>query len=430
MMERILINDVMIVTMENRDEIINRGYILIEDGIIKEVIEGEYPNNTSDLKLIDGSGCVAIPGLINCHTHIPMTLLRGYGEGLPLMRWLNERIWPFEAKLNGDDIKIGTELGILEMIKSGTTTFVDMYFFEEVVGRVASDAGIRACLGSPLIGDMWESQLEESIKLKEVFRNNPLIKVMAAPHSPYTCNKEALKKVGDTARRYDMPVHIHISETEDECNIVNDRYGTTSTRLCEEAGLFDGNSVIAAHCVHMTDEDIEIINKYNVSPAYNPVSNMKLASGMAPVGKMLSKGINVSIGTDGASSNNSLNMLEEMKTAAILQKLSNSDATVLSGYETMKLATVNGARAIGMEGVLGKIKSGYAADIVLLDIRKPHMVPLYDIYSNIVFSAQGGDVKTVLINGRVVMENYDVKFVDEEFVVCRAQGVVEDILKR
>lgn len=427
---RTLIKNVMVVTMENEENVISRGYILIEENRIAEVRTGEYNGEIENIKIIDGDKCAAIPGLINCHTHIPMTLLRGYGEGLPLMRWLNEKIWPFEAKLTTDDIYFGTLIGSGEMIKGGTTAFVDMYFMEEYVAKAAREVGIRAYLGSPILGEAWKNQIDETLRLNEKFKNDNLINIMMAPHSPYTCNDNVLREAGNIARENRMSIHIHLSETMDEVNIIKNNYGKTSTELLRDVDVFQGNNVIAAHCVHVSNSDMDILKEYGVTAVYNPQSNMKLASGTAPVCEMIEKGINVAIGTDGASSNNNLNMIEEMQTASFLQKLSTGRATALSAYETLKLATVNAAKAIGMESELGKIKEGYLADIALVDLNKLHMVPLYDVYTNIVFASQGGDVKTVLIDGNVVMEDYVLKTLDEEYLKDNTWNKVQDILNR
>jgi 5-methylthioadenosine/S-adenosylhomocysteine deaminase len=346
------------------------------------------------------------------------------------MRWLNEKVWPFEAKLNEDDIYYGTCLGLIEMIKSGTTAFADMYYREDVIGRTASGIGLRGFLGSPILGEGWKVQIEDAVKLLEMFKDNPLIVPLIAPHSPYTCSENVLKEAGETARKYKMPIHIHIAETEDEINIISNQYKMSPLEFCTETGLFDGNHSLAAHCVYVTDEDIEILKRNNINVVHNPQSNMKLASGIAPVVKILEKGVNVALGTDGASSNNNLDMIDEMQSAALLQKLANKDATALGSYEAIKMATVNGAKAIGMENSLGKISPGYLADIILIDLMKPHMVPLFDIYSNMVFSAHGGDVKTVIVNGNILMENYYIKNIDENYVLSKVQTIVEDILKR
>lgn len=429
-MGNILIENIMIITMEDEKSIIKDGYILIEGKSISKIGEGKYNGDKSNVRIINGFGCAAVPGFINCHTHIAMTLLRGYGEGLPLMRWLNEKIWPFEAKLNKDDIYFGSMLGMAEMIKSGTSTFVDMYFNESETGYAAEKSGIRAYLGNPLLGDAWKSQLDETYKNYDMFKDSDTVRPMIAPHSVYTCCMEALKYAGDFARKYKVPLHIHIAETEDEIKMIKDRYNKTPVEVCDDAEIFNENTTIAAHCVHVNDNDIKIMKKHKITAVHNPESNMKLASGICPVKEMMDEGINVALGTDGASSNNNLNMIDEMKEASFLQKLFKKDATLISGYEALKLATVNGAKAINMEDKLGKIKPGFLADIAIFDITKPHLVPLYDIYSNIVFASCGNDVKTVIINGNVVMEDNVLTNIDENYLVDNAQKVVESIMKR
>ncbi len=424
----LLINNVSIITMENED-IIEKGYIHIKNNKIESVGKGEYEGPISGVKVIDGTGCVAMPGLINMHTHVPMTLLRGYGEGLPLMKWLNERIWPFEDKMTKEDIYIGSLLGIVEMIKSGTTTFADMYYHLKEIANAARDLNIRAFLGNTIIGENYEEEIQKTLCLKEKL-DDELIKVMIAPHSPYTCSDKALEMVGNIAREKNLPIHIHLSETKDEINTVNKEHKKSPIEYCEEVGLFKDNKVIAAHCVHITEEDMNILKKYDVTVVNNPQSNMKLASGVAPIYKCIEKDINVCVGTDGASSNNNLNMIEEMQTTSMLQKMTSNDPTVLDAYSTIKLATVNAAKALGMENSLGKIKEGYLADIILIDMLKPHLMPSFSPYSNIVFSAQGSDVKTVIINGKVVMKNYKLKLIDESILRQRVENSVNSILRK
>jgi len=428
-MKRLLIENIKVITMEG-DYIIPKGYIYIEDNKIVKVKEGVYEGGRDNLEVIDGNGCVALPGFINCHTHIPMTLLRGYGEGLPLMRWLNEKIWPFEARLTEEDIYNGALLGIIEMIKSGTTSFVDMYFREDTIAKACRRANIRGFLGSPIIGDMWERQIDETLSLYDEFKEDDLIKIFIAPHSPYTCSFETLKKVGEIARNYKLPIHIHIAETKDEVNIIREKYNKTPAEVCKDAGLYDENKVVAAHCVYLNDDDIIMVKNYDFSVVYNPQSNMKLASGAAPIVKMMKNGINVALGTDGASSNNNLNMIDEMKSASLLQKLTFNDATALSAYDTLKLATVNAAKAIGMEDKLGKIKEGFLADIILIDFNKPHLNPPTDIYSNIVYAANGSEIKTVIINGKVVLKDYKLLDIKEDETILNANQSFIKVIER
>lgn len=424
----VLIKNITIVTMDNDKEVIDKGYILIENQIIKNVEKGEFEGNESGMEIINGDGYCAIPGLYNCHTHAAMTLLRGYGEGLPLMRWLNEKIWPMEAKFKKEHIEIGTKIAILEMLRTGTIAFNDMYFYQENVMEIAEEFGIRAMLGIPIIGDDWQKQLADSEKLADKItkKNSPLIRTMFAPHSPYTLSKDALIQIGKSAKNFESGIHIHIAETEDEINIINEKYKMTPFELLEETNIFD-NHTIGAHCVHVNNNDMEIIKRYSLNPVYNPQSNMKLASGISPVSEMIENGINVCMGTDGTSSNNNLNMFEEMETGALLQKLYYKDATKMDGKTVLKMATINGAKALNFKNT-GAIKVGNCADIVLIDINKPNMIPTHDIYSNIVFSSYGNEVSYVIINGKIIMRKGQFVYIDEEKIIYECKKFVAEMM--
>lgn len=416
---KLLIKNLMILTMESREKIINKGYIIIEDNKILEVSSGEYERPLNFEKVIDGKNHLAMPGLVNGHTHAAMTLLRGYGEGLPLMRWLNEKIWPMEAKFKEEHIRMGTSLAAIEMLRTGTTTFNDMYYYEDVVGEVCTHSNIRGVLGIPLIGENFENQLKEALTLnKTIMENNKgngLITTSIAPHSPYTLSFEALKMAGDTARLSNLLLHIHIAETKEEVSIIYEKSGKTPCEYLEDTGIFN-NKVVAAHCVHLTDKDIEILKRYDTSVVYNPQSNMKLSSGTCRVIDLQNGGINVALGTDGASSNNNLNLFEEMETGALLQKLASKDPVTMDPFEVLAMATVKGAQALKIEN-LGLIKEGYLADIILLDLQRPSMVPLYDPYANLVFSASGSEVDYVIVNGEVVMEKGEFTKIDQEKIL-------------
>lgn len=425
---KILIKNAVILTMDENENVVNKGYILINNNIIEQVLPGDFKGEISDCTVIDGKGYCAMPGLINCHTHAAMTLLRGYGEGLPLMRWLNEKIWPMEAKFKEKHIQLGTELAVIEMLRSGTTTFNDMYFLQNIVKKVVEESGIRAVLGIPLMGDKWESQLRDACSLadKVISEKNDLIDTMFSPHSPYTLTEEALKEISAEAKRYSKGIHIHISETQDESSIISNKYNMTPCEFLEKCGIFKSKTV-AAHCVHLTQNDLDILSNYKVSPVYNPQSNMKLASGVARAGEMLERNINLCLGTDGTSSNNNLNMFEEMETGAMLQKLYYKDATKFSGKTMLKVATVNGAKALNFKN-LGSIKKGNIADIILINLNKPNMIPLYDIYSNIVFSANGSEVEYVIINGRIIMEKGNFIKIDEEKIKYQCNKLCNTII--
>lgn len=421
----ILIKNAMIVSMDENAGVIEHGYIIIKDDKIVNVSEGDYEGSMDDLQVIEGKGYCVLPGLINCHTHAAMTLLRGYGEGLPLMKWLNEKIWPAEAKFCERHIELGTQLACIEMLRTGTVAFNDMYFYQEKVMETVKEFKMKAILGIPIIGDDWEIQLNKAQVLLDSTRKygGGLVGSMFAPHSTYTLSKEAITETAKVAKEKNCGIHIHISETKDEVNIVKDKYKCTPFEMLEETGLFE-NKTVGAHCVYISDSDIEIMQKYGISAVYNPESNMKLASGVSPVAKMLKNNINVCFGTDGASSNNNLNMFEEVQTGALLQKLWNEDATIINGKTALTMAIVNGARALGLKDS-GAIKAGSTADIILVNIERPNMIPIHDIYSNLVFSANGSEVEYVIINGEVIMNKGEFVHIDEEKVLYECNKLCE-----
>lgn len=421
----LLIKNVYIITMNEKVGDIENGYIIVEGNKISEIGRESYLGRTEDYQIIDGKGFCAMPGLINCHTHTAMTLLRGYGEGLPLMRWLNEKIWPKEATFKEKHIELGSKLACIEMLRSGTTTFNDMYFMQREVLKSASECSVRAVLGLPLIGDGWESQLNDAIKLmnyvKREYKNNSMVSTKLAPHSAYTLSFGALKTIAAAASENNQDIHIHISETKDENKMIKEKYDMTPCELLLKAGIFD-NNVVAAHCVHLSDSDINIIKDKNANPVYNSESNMKLASGVARITEMLEKGINVCIGTDGTSSNNNLNMFEELGTGAMLQNLWYEDTTRINSYDFLKMVTVNGAKALNIDN-LGMLKEGCLADIILININKANMQPVYNIYSNLVFSANGSEVETVIVNGKIVMYKGEFLNIDEEKVLFECKNI-------
>lgn len=424
---KILIKDGYIAAL---DQVIENGYVLIDGNTIKDVGIGDYKGTVDGIKVIDGKNYCIMPGLVNCHTHMAMTLLRGYGEGLSLMKWLNEKVWPMEAKFNEKHIKVGTELALVEMLRCGTTTVSDMYFYQETVKQSAEAFNVRVNLGFPIIGEGWEGLLNGYMDTVNSINKNgsAMCKAMLAPHSAYTLSSDALRTIAAAAKDNNCGIHIHLSETEDEQKIILDKYNKTPTELLESLGVFDVNTM-AAHCVYLSDSDMDIIKKHNVNPVYNPQSNMKLASGTAKIMDMLKKNINVCLGTDGASSNNNLNMFGEMETGALLQKLYYKDSTALSGREILNIATVNGAKALGFKN-LGIIKEGNLADLIMINLNKPSMTPVHDIYSNIAFSANGSEVEYVIINGEIIMEKGQFAAIDEEKIIFEGRKLVKEVLAR
>lgn len=428
----ILIENVTILPMSGEDSLIEKGYLIISHDLIAEVGSGTAPAGAYE-RTIDGGGKAALPGLINTHTHAAMTLLRGYADDLPLMDWLSTKIWPLEAKLKADDIYWGTMLAIAEMIKSGTTTFNDMYFEMGQAARAVESSGIRAVLSRGMIGVSPDGQaaLDDSRVLVEHWQGaaNGRIRFALGPHAPYTCPPEYLRKVVDLAEELDTGLHIHIAETRQEVEDMVKQYGVSPVKLMLDNGVFS-RPTLAAHCVHLSSDDIAILHQYKVGVAHNPESNMKLASGIAPVPAMLRAGIAVGLGTDGASSNNNLDMIEEMRSCALLHKVSTMDPTVVPAYQALQMGTALGAQALGWDDQIGVLRPGYKADLILINLTAAHMIPRYDVLANIIYSSQAADVDTVMVNGRVIMENRRITTFDEQEVLDKCQAIAADLLNR
>jgi len=363
---KILIENASIVTMTEANRVLEKHYLIIEEDLITAIGSGEPPAGSYD-KRIDATNHMLLPGFVNAHTHAAMTLLRGYADDLPLMEWLETKIWPLEAKLTAEDVYWGTMLAIVEMIKSGTTCFTDMYFFMDQVARAVEETGIRAVLSRGMVGVGPEHQraIDESRETVAQWagRGEGRISFLLGPHAPYTCPPDYLHKVMELATELQVGINIHIAETLSEIEDIKKLYGRSPVAHLENLGLFNHHTV-AAHCVHLTDEDIQILAQYNVGVVHNPESNMKLASGIAPVPAMLKAGIPVALGTDGASSNNNLDMLQEMRSCAFLHKVNSFDPTVLPAYQALQMATVNGAQALRLDR-LGTLGGGKKADLIL-----------------------------------------------------------------
>ena len=425
----ILIKNAFILNPNNFED--KKQSLLIKDDLIAEISD-EIDESNID-KVIDAEGKILLPGLVNTHTHLSMTLFRGLADDLSLDSWLNDHIWPMEANLNGDYCYIGALLGAVELIKSGTTTFSDMYFYMEDVARAVEDAGIRAVLSYGMIDFGIEEKREAEIKENMALFNacngmaDGRIKVFFGPHSPYTASEELLVKVRELADENGMGIHIHVSETQKEINDSLDERGLRPFEYLEKIG-FLGPDVVAAHCVWLSDNEIEIIKKHGVKVSHNPCSNMKLASGIAPVSKLIENGICVSIGTDGASSNNNLDLIEELKTASLLQKVSTLDPKVLDSNESIRMATIKGAEALGLDDEIGTIEVGKKADIILIDTAAANMTPdCSSLSSNVVYSANGSNVDTTICNGKILMENKKLTTLDEEEIYAKARQAIKEL---
>ncbi|MBR0272133.1 MAG: amidohydrolase family protein [Methanobrevibacter sp.] len=407
--------------------------LLIKNDLICEISDNISQENVD--KIIDATDKILLPGLVNTHTHLSMTLFRGLADDLSLDEWLNDNIWPMEANLNGDYCYIGALLGAVELIKSGTTTFSDMYFYMEDVARAVDESGIRAVLSYGMIdfGDeeRRKAEIEENMTL---FKNchdtaDGRIKVFFGPHSPYTASEELLKEVRRLADENGIKIHIHVSETQKEIDDVSAEKGLRPFEYLDSIG-FLGPDVVCAHCVWLSDDEIEIIKKNDVKISHNPCSNMKLASGIAPVSKLLENDICVSIGTDGASSNNNLDLIEELKTASLLQKVSTLDPKVLTSDEALVMGTINGAKALGLDDEIGSVEVGKKADLILIDTNNANMVPdSSNLSSNVIYSANGSNVDTTICNGKILMENKKLTTLDEAEIYEKARITIDELKK-
>lgn len=381
-----------------------------------------------------GNNKLASPGFFNTHCHVPMTLLRGYGEGLPLQRWLFEKMFPFEGKLTPEDIYWGTLLGSIELIKSGVVSFTDMYFEIEDMYKAIKEGGLKAniCHGTSSFDENVVFKDMQAFKdtdrlLKEFKSNqNSQIKIDIGLHAEYTSTHNLILQVADYAKSNNLIVHTHISETKNEHDKCKEKYGMTPVAYFAKHGLLD-QPVVGAHCVYIEGDDFDILRDKGVSVAHCISSNLKLGSGFAPIKKMLDKGINVTIGTDGASSNNNLNMLEEVHLAAMVNKGVNLDPEFMTPKQIYKLATHNGAMAQGRTDC-GSLKVGNKADLIIYDLDKAHLQPIHDLLSNIVFSAQSDDICFSMIDGKVVYKNGETTFIDSERVIYEANKITKRIL--
>lgn len=386
-------------------------------------------------KTITANDSLIMPGFVNCHTHAAMTCFRGIADDLELMDWLNNYIFPAEAKnVNKELAYWGSLLGAAEMIKSGTTTFCDMYIFEDETARAAKEAGMR-CLVGEVLFDFPSPNFKTTAEgiaytkmLIEKWKDDPLVNIIIEPHSLYTCSKPLLTEVKELAEAkrlaedYHLPMGLHLLENAAEKKQLEEKFGKSAVSFLGDIGYLD-EQLIAFHCVYFSDKDMKIFADHGCKVVHNPASNMKLASGVAPVPEMLKAGITVGLGTDGCASNNNLDIIKEMSTAAKLHKVARLDPTVMDAQTVVRMATIEGAKALGMERTTGSLEIGKKADIIIIGLSKPHLTPLYSEYSHLVYAASGADVDTVIINGKVVMENRRLLTINEEEVMHKVREI-------
>lgn len=432
MSERLIVEefDIMLVngtilTMDSNNTIVEKGVL----GILGDCIDHLSEHGKSSFhskKIIDARGGLILPGLVNGHTHAAMSLFRGLADDLPLMDWLNHYIFPVESKMDADFVHTGTLLACAEMIMSGTTTFCDMYLFEDEVAKAARKAGMRCLVGevlydfpSPNYGPMAMG-ISYTESLIEKWKGDPLVSIAVEPHSLYTCSPHLLVISNELARKHAVPLIVHLAETLNEVEEVKKRYGKSPVEHLGSLGLL-GPHLIADHGVHLEDSEILSLAERGVSVVHNPESNMKLAAGIAPIPKLLSRGVTVGLGTDGCASNNNLDLFSEMDMAAKLHKVHALNPTVMDALTVLRMATIEGAKALGLGNTTGSLEIGKKADILILDTAKPHLTPMYNPYSHLVYAAKGHDVTHSIINGRLVMENRELKTLDLFEVMAKAR---------
>ena len=415
-----LFKNATLLTMQGADGIIYNAYCGVSGERISYI--GIEPPEEEPLRIIDCHGDIIMPGLINCHAHTAMTLLRGFSDDCTLNDWLFNHIFPAEAKLNERAVCAGFSLGMAEMLSTGTTSFIDMYFYQDKMAQLADNAGMRAMLCNAVIALSDDYDFDSDRAVKELYNMlsdatlSDRIRPNVGIHCSHTSPPEVWEKVLEIARKYKLPVHIHLSESIEDHERSLREHGKTPAQRFYEHGVFD-MPCIAAHCVYVSEDDMRILAKSGATAVHNPVSNLKLASGIADICKLRRMGVNVALGTDGCSSNNTLDMFEDMKLAALLAKNLNGDSAAFTAYDAICLATVNGAAAMGLSDCLGQIKTGYYADLIRLDTKALHRVPMYDPYSSVVYCLGGNDVRLSMVAGKILYEDGRFTTLDTEAIM-------------
>jgi 5-methylthioadenosine/S-adenosylhomocysteine deaminase len=411
-------------------DIIKNGVLCIKNHKLDKI---EPRKNHAPLpegeKIIDARGGIIMPGLVNTHTHLPMALFRGLADDLPLSKWLNEYIFPAEANhIHPESVRIGALLSSAEMLLSGTTTCCDGYFHEDHVAAAMNEIGMRGILGQGVIDfpapgvPKPEDNVNNAIKFLQKWKNiSSLITPSVFCHSPYTCSGSTLTKAKDAADAKGVLFQIHAAETKDEYAFVQTKHHTTPVKYLDKIGIIDQNTLLV-HAVWLDDDDIEIIAKRGASVSHNPGSNMKLASGIAPVPELFKAGVTVGLGTDGCASNNNLDLFSEMNTTAKLHKVNAMNPTLMDAVTVLKMATIQGAKALSLDSIIGSLEIGKKADVIVIDTRKPHLVPIYNPISHMVYAAQGSDVQDVIVNGRLLVK-------DRKLLTINIDDIIEKVIK-
>ena len=421
----ILLKDILAVLPEGEKDIIRKADLYVEGNRIVSI--DEEPEGFQAEKIIEGKDRLAIPGLINCHTHSYMSFMRNVADDLSFMDWLFGTIDPIEQKMTDEDTYWGACLAIIEMMKSGTTCFNDMQMNIHQTTRAVKESGMRAVICRGLVGsgddEGGQVRLRQAFEERDAARDCDRLSFMLGPHAPYTCDEGYMRIVSEEAKKNHMRIHVHLSESESEIQQIKEKYGCSPIEMAERNGLFEVPA-IAAHCVQITESDMEILKAKGVSVVTNPASNMKLGNGFAPVPEMLEKGINVCIGTDGAASNNSLNLFHEMSLLALIHKGVKKTPQCISAAQNFRIATINGAKALGLSEEIGSLEVGKKADIAILNLNTPSLTPRNNLLAGLSYSANGSEVETVIIDGKISMENRRVLTMDEEVVYEKVNAII------
>ena len=421
----ILLKNILAVLPEGDKDVVKETDIYIEGSRIAGI--GREPVNFSPDKVIDGKDRLAIPGLINCHTHSYMSFMRNVADDLSFMDWLFGSIDPIEQQMTDEDAYWGACLAIIEMMKSGTTCFNDMQMNIHQTTRAVKESGMRAVICRGLVGsgddEAGRSRLKQAYEERDAAKDCDRLTFMLGPHAPYTCDDAYMRVVSEEAKKNNMSIHVHLSESESEIQQIKEKYGCSPIEMADKNGLFNVPA-IAAHCVQITESDMDILKEKNVSVVTNPASNMKLGNGFAPVPAMLEKGINVCLGTDGAASNNSLNMFHELSLLTLIHKGVKKTPQCVSARQGFRIATINGAKAIGLSKETGSLEEGKKADIAILNLNAPSLTPRNNLLAGLSYSANGSEVETVIIDGKITMEGRKILTMDEELVYAKVNEII------
>lgn len=424
----------LVVCMDSSYQTLQDGSIAIDkDKIVAVGDTADITSRYCGKRTIDARRKLILPGLINAHTHAPMNIYRGYADDLPLNEWLYGQIFPLEvAFVNPDNVRVGTQLAIAEMLRSGTTTFNDMYYYSDVMADVVDKCGIRAILSEGLFdvpvhkAKTAADVLRFTEDMIQTWNGHPRIRIGVAVHAPYSAMPALYRAAKDLSDKYQVILNTHLSETRWEVDLIQEKYGYTPVGHLENIGVLDSNLIIA-HGIHLTADDMALLVHRDVGVAHNPQCNMKLANGTAPIPELLRRGVKVGIGTDGVASNNDLDLFDEIRSAALAQKLVSGDPTVMDARTVLECVTIGGARLLRMDDSIGSLEAGKQADIIMLDLKRPHAWPHYNIYSLIVYSLRGSDVETVMVDGKLLMDNCQLTRIDEESLYDEVHAMTDRI---